>query len=134
MNNNVSDAAIGLFATGGAIVFLIIYSVMIIAMSVFLLVGMWKIFVKAGKGGWESLIPGYNFWVMSEISCKNNIMFFVFIFIPFLNFVSYFAFLIGLAKCFGKGTGFIIFNCIFPFIGIPVLGLGKAQYNEAYKL
>jgi len=133
MYNN-EDALIGLFGTVGGLIFFFIYSIIIIAINVVLIIGIWKTFVKAGRNGWESIIPVYNFWVLAETSCNNNILYFVFLFIPFLNFVSIFAISIGISKCFGKGIGFGIFTAFFPFIGFPVLGMGKAQYDETCKL
>lgn len=46
--------------TGGTIVSL--------AIAVFLLVSMWKLFTKAGKEGWKSLIPIYNFYTLIGIA------------------------------------------------------------------
>ena len=34
---------------------------------VLLLVASWRIFVKAGRPGWASLIPFYNLYVLCEI-------------------------------------------------------------------
>ncbi len=36
--------------------------------AVIQIIGMWKLFVKAGRGGWESLIPFYNIVVLFQIS------------------------------------------------------------------
>lgn len=41
-----------------------------ILVSIILLVGMWKMFVKAGKPGWACLIPIYNTIVMLQIVQK----------------------------------------------------------------
>lgn len=35
-----------------------------LAIVVFLIVGEWKLFVKAGKQGWKSIIPFYNTYVL----------------------------------------------------------------------
>ncbi|MCB6971876.1 MULTISPECIES: DUF5684 domain-containing protein [Butyricimonas] len=34
---------------------------------VLMLVSMWKIFEKAGRQGWEGIIPIYNIYVMLQI-------------------------------------------------------------------
>ncbi len=50
-----------LFAALGALaIFLVI---IIIAWAVFYYVGMWKLYVKAGKPGWAAIVPFYNDWV-----------------------------------------------------------------------
>ena len=39
-----------------------------LAISVLLIVAMWKIFQKAGKPGWAAIVPFYNSYVMYEIT------------------------------------------------------------------
>ena len=51
-NFDSSDAVLGGMLVGYLITFLVIYVLSVIAM--------WKIFTKAGKPGWASLIPIYN--------------------------------------------------------------------------
>ncbi|MBR6382429.1 MAG: hypothetical protein IKS56_00400 [Lachnospiraceae bacterium] len=136
-NSNSSDAMVALFAGGASIffiIFMIVYSVVLIGICTLLIVSLWKIFVKAGKPGWACLIPGYNFWVMSEIACNNNIMFFIFIFIPFLNFVALIAFIAGICRTFGKGVGFTILSVFFYLVTFPILAFGKSQYDPSKKL
>lgn len=40
------------------------------AITVMILVGFWKIFVKAGEKGWKSLIPVYNAYILCKIAGK----------------------------------------------------------------
>ena len=136
-NNSSSDALAVLFAAGGSILFIIfwiIYAVVLIAFIAVLIVSMWKIYVKAGKPGWASIIPVYNMWVLCEIAFNNNIMWFIFLFIPFLNLISMIAIMIGISKSFGKGTGFAILTIFFYVITFPILAFGKATYNPALKI
>lgn len=136
-NNSSSDALAVLFAAGGSILFIIfwiIYAVVLIAFIAILIVSMWKIYVKAGKPGWASIIPVYNMWVLCEIAFNNNIMWFIFLFIPFLNLISMIAIMIGISKSFGKGTGFAILTIFFYVITFPILAFGKATYNPALKI
>ena len=131
------EALASMLIAGGSIlyfIFLIVYSVVMIALSILLLIAMWKLFVKAGQPGWASLIPGYNFWVVCDIAFNNNIMWFVFMFIPFLNIVSLCASMYGIAKTFNKGTGFAILQIFFYVITLPILAFGKAEYNPGLKL
>ena len=51
-NFDSSDAVLGGMLVGYLITFLVIYVLAVIAM--------WKIFTKAGKPGWASLIPFLN--------------------------------------------------------------------------
>ena len=58
----------------GIIVILLV--LVIIACSVAIIIGEWKVFEKAGKPGWIALIPFYNNWTLFEISGVNP--FFIF--------------------------------------------------------
>ena len=57
---------------------------------------MWKLFAKAAKPGWASLVPIYNTIVMIEIAGKP-LWWFVLLLIPFVNVV--FGMLIALVAC-----------------------------------
>ena len=39
---------------------LIVYYIVALAFTVLVLVGLWKVFTKAGKPGWAGLIPFYS--------------------------------------------------------------------------
>lgn len=49
---------------GGSIFILLL----VIALYVVYVIGLWKLFKKAGKQGWEAIIPFYNTYVLVEIS------------------------------------------------------------------
>ena len=119
---------------GGSVIAVIIYFIIMMALCVLVYVSLWKVFVKAGKPGWAALIPIYNFWVLYEISFNNNIMWFIFLFIPGLNIVSFIASLIALCKVFNKGVGFIILTILLSGLTVPVLAFGKAEYCPENKM
>lgn len=110
------------------IVYLIIMLVSLVA-SIVVIIAQWKLFNKAGQHGWAAIIPFYNMWVMCDMVFENKILWFILLFIPFASFVSAIAIIIGFAKSFGKGVGFGIFTLFFPFIGLPILAFGKAEYE-----
>lgn len=99
-----------------------------IGFSILMIVSMWKIFTKAGKPGWASLIPIYNLIVCLEIGRKPMWWIFLFL-IPFANFVAAFVLLQGVAEAFGKGIGFTLGLIFLPFIFFPLLAFGDAQYS-----
>ena len=45
---------------------MVVYMILMLAISVFAIVSMWKVFKKAGKEGWAALIPIYNLVVLFQ--------------------------------------------------------------------
>lgn len=96
---------------------------------VILIAAMWKIYAKAGKPGWASLIPFYNVWVLLEIVGRPGWWILLF-FIPFVNIIVAILVSIDLAKSFGKSAVFgIVLLFIFNVIGYLMLGFGDAKYQ-----
>ena len=52
----------------------------------------------------------------------------ILILIPLVNIAIMFIINIALAKSFGKGTGFGIGLVLLPFIFVPLLAFGDAEY------
>jgi len=101
--------------------------VVYLAIVVFEIAAIWKIFTKAGQPGWAAIIPIYNSIVMLRIAGRPAWWFLLF-FVPVVNFVIAIIMLIDLAKAFGKGAGFAIGMLLLSFIFFPILGFGSAQY------
>jgi hypothetical protein len=93
---------------------LVVY-VIAAAAIVLVVVGTWRVFVKAGKPGWAALIPIYSLTVLSEIArSRNGLLFTTF----------------GVARAFGRGRGFGVGLAFLPFVFYPILGFGPARYLE----
>jgi ABC-type sulfate transport system permease subunit len=90
------------------------------------LIGLWKIFEKAGKPGWAALIPIYNAVVLLEI-IDRPIWWLILLFCVGPVFGVIVA--LELAKSFGKGIGFAVGMILVPFIFYPMLGFGDAKYQ-----
>lgn len=122
-NFNSSDALLGGMLAGYLIAFLVIYVLAVIAM--------WKIFTKAGKPGWASLIPVYNIIVMYQIVGLNPLLV-ILLFIPFINGIAAIILsiiqCIRLSKAFGKGTGFTLGLIFLSPIFLLILGFGNDKY------
>lgn len=97
--------------------------------SVLMIVAMWKIFTKAGKPGWHSIIPFLNMYDLVEISGYNGWMFLLFC-IPFANIVMLILVFLGLAKNFGKSTGFAIGLIFLSVIFLLILAFDSSVYNK----
>ena len=65
----------------------------------------WKMFTKAGKLGWASIIPIYNIIVLFDI-IKKPMWWIAMFFIPIVNIIFVYKFSVALANKFGKGAGF----------------------------
>ncbi len=96
-------------------------------LMVIIIISGWKLFSKAGKPGWASIIPIYNTVVLLEIVGKPA-WWVILMFIPFVNGIVslYIAHL--LSKAFGKSAGFTIGLIVLPFIFLPILAFGNSQY------
>jgi len=104
-------------------------SIIILIVVVVTIVGLWKVFTKAGKPGWAAIVPIYNNIVMLEIAGKPLWWVFLY-FIPVVNIVIPIIVSIEIAKKFGKSGAFgVIALWLFAPIGYLILGFGKAQYQ-----
>jgi len=121
-----ADGAAAAAAAGGGIVAMLFQ----IAFLVLIIACMWKIFTKAGKPGWAAIIPFYNIWVLVEV-CGKSPVWFVLMLIPCVNFIVSILLYVELAKVFGKGAGYAIGLILLPFIFLPILAFGDAQYQGA---
>ena len=104
------------------------FPLLMLAMVVFVLASVWRVFTKAGKPGWASLIPIYNMVVMLEI-VGRPIWWILLMFIPFVNMIVGFILMVDMAKAFGKGAGFGLGLFFLGFIFYPILALGADSYQ-----
>lgn len=95
-----------------------------LAVSVFMIICIWKIFKKAGKGGWESIIPVYNFIVMLQIT-ELPMWYIALLFVPIAQVYALIKMNIELAKKFGQEGGFAALLILVPVVGYPILAFGK---------
>lgn len=105
-----------------------LFWIICLAVIVFYIATMWKIFEKAGKPGWASIIPIYNTIVLLQISGKPGWWVLLYL-IPVVNIVIAIIATLGLAHNFGKGTGFAIGLMLLGFIFLPILAWGDAEYQ-----
>ena len=103
-------------------------SIVGLLVAVLVIAGMWKVFTKAGKPGWAAIIPIYNMITLLQIAGKP-VWWFLLFFIPIVNIVLAVMVMIGIAKAFGKGTGFALGLLFLSPIFIPILGFSDAQYT-----
>ena len=110
----------GELGTGGTLVVLAILIVMIAAV--------WRVFTKAGQPGWALFIPIYNAIVWLRV-CGKPGWWVILLFIPIVNFIITLLASLGMAKNFGKGSGFGIGLWLLGRIFLLILAFGDAKYQ-----
>ena len=104
----------GIFAGIGGLLYMVLFVLSII--------GFWKLFEKAGKPGWASLIPIYNIIVMFEIIGKPLWQLVLF-FIPLANIYVFITLMVGMCKSYGKyGIGNYLFAIFLSPIAFTLWG------------
>lgn len=121
--------------------------VIILGLFILYIVGLWNLFQKAGRKGWEAIIPFYNTWVLVEISGLawwyaliimlsslisikdiENFDFIVSIASVVATFFAYY----NISKKLHKDVGFTILMTLFPVIMIPLVGLSSNyQFDDS---
>ena len=112
--------------------FISAYIIFFVALSAFMVICWWKIFKKAGKEGWEAIIPIYTNIVALQIT--NNPMWLIVVFlVPGLNAIGLplYSILvaINLSKAFNKEGTFALLLIFVPIVGYPILAFGKDKYH-----
>ena len=111
----------------------IIGGVIYLAVIVLIIASLWKIFTKAGRPGWESLIPIYNIYIITVKIAEKPGWWVVMFLIPFVNLVFAILVYIEVAKKFGKSSGFGVGLALLSPIFAPILAFGDAQYLDGGK-
>ncbi len=144
-NGAGEDALFGGLAAvlGGALIFFLL---IVIAVVVFIIIATVKVYKKAGKAGWEAIIPYYSNWVLCEIAGVKWWFFLIMsatsicgilglvILEPLAALVSLagsFAVHYNLALKFGKdAVGYGIGLTLLPVVFYPILAFGDATFND----
>lgn len=110
-----------------ALAFSGVYFIIAMAIAVLVIVATWKLFVKAGKPGWASIVPFYSTYCLFQISFGNGWLFLL-SFVPCVNVVIFFMLYFKLAKAFGQGGAFAIGLIFLNPIFMLILGFGDSEY------
>jgi hypothetical protein len=121
MNNTSNSASVG------AGIFGLFALAIWLTVIVLVIAGWWKMFTKAGKPGWDSIIPIYNTIVLIDIAGKP-LWWIILCFIPFVTIVILIMVLAGVSRNFGRGVGTTLGLIFLPLIFYPMLGFGSASY------
>jgi|GEM_PF-440632 len=94
----------------------------------FLYACMWRIFEKAGRPGWQVVIPVYSNWVLFEIVRLPGWLVLI-MFVPYLGQIVLLWAIFRLGKAFGKSNMFSVLLVIFLPILLPMLAFGSDQFQ-----
>lgn len=97
------------------------------AFALIQLIALWRIFSKAGKPGWASIIPIYNLYVLLKIVGKPG-WWILLMLVPVVNFFIAIKTVHLLSKSFGKDLGFTLGLLFLSILFYPVLAFGGAKY------
>lgn len=124
--------------------FFIILAIILIAFVIVATIANWKVYKKAGRNGWECIIPFYSYWVLTEIAGLEWWWFLLAIVDSIIsilgfedlsslgNLVSLFAsfnIYFNIARKFNKNKKISICAGIFSGIFVLIFGFSK---NEVY--
>ena len=120
--------------SAGLIAFFAAFALVFAAIAVVTLIGMWKVFTKAGHPGWAVLIPIYNLILLLRIA--GLAWYWVFtpliVLIPFLGAIAYLVWVVWvhhrISTRFGQGVGFTIGLTLLSPIFWLILGFGSSKY------
>ena len=126
---SANNAAIGAFAALGVVLIL-----MILAVALLVVIGMWKVFTKAGQPGWAAIIPFYNVIVLLRVAGLPWYWVFA-LFLQIIPIIGQLAFMVLTVMClhristrFGQGVGFTIGLTLLSPIFFLILGFGSFKY------
>ena len=119
-----SSGAAGLALFGFSAVMMLIA----LAIAVVCIVGLWKVFVKAGHPGWAVLIPIYNGYILLKIAGRPGWWLLLYL-IPIVNLVIAIIVAIDIAKAFGQSAAWgVVLLFLLSAIGYLMLGFGNYRY------
>ena len=94
-------------------------------LGILITIGLWKLFQKAGRPGWESLIPVYNIYIILKLSGRPWWLL-PLLLIPGINLIVGLGIMIDFIKSYGKfkmsQNAAVV---LLPFIYLPKWGFDK---------
>lgn len=118
--------------------FLLGILVVVVFIIILEVVGRWNLFKKAGRNGWEAIIPFYSSWVYVEIAELNWWYFLLVIASSFATIlegfesIGYLVSIVGIFFCnyniskkLHRDAFFAVLMTLFPFIMLPMIGFSK---------
>lgn len=122
-SNGISDLFASIF-TGTT-------NLLLLAFYVLVVIGLWKVFTKAGFPGILAIIPIVNVIFLVRIAGMSGWWALLYL-IPIVGFIFGIIVSVRIGENFGKGALFSFFLLfVFPYIGYLILGFGESRYRRA---
>jgi len=87
--------------------------------------GLWKLFIKAGRPGWEALVPFYREYVITKITGRAAWPV-ILLLVPLLNIFVAISLYLDFVKSFGKRSFWEHFaTIVLPFVVFPLWGTDR---------
>jgi hypothetical protein len=101
-----------------------------LVMTVLTVVGLWKMFSKAGYPGWAAIVPFYNLYVLVKVAGRSG-WWMLLLFIPLVNLIVGIVLAFDLARRFGHGAGYALGLIFLTPLFVLLLGFGGDGYQQA---
>lgn len=108
-------------------IYYIILAVVLLAILVFTMISLAKIYRKANRSGISAIIPIYNYIVLLEITNLPT-WYFILLLIPGVNIIVNVFIMMELARLFRKSKAFGLGLTFLPFIFYPILAFNNSEY------
>lgn len=129
-----NDAAVATGVAAAIMAFFAAFFLVFVVIGIVTLIGMWKVFAKAGQPGWAVLIPVYNFIILLRIAGLPWYWVFtpLIVLIPILGAIAYLVWVVWvhhrISTNFGQGVGYTIGLTLLAPIFWLILGFGSSKY------
>jgi hypothetical protein len=99
-----------------------------LALIVFMIAAVWKVYTKAGEPGWASIIPIYNGMVFARIGGKPE-WWGLLMCIPLAGVIFAIIVCVRVAENFRRSAAFGLGLAFLGFIFFPILGFGSSRFR-----
>jgi cytochrome bd-type quinol oxidase subunit 2 len=105
-----------------------LWTIIVLAVVVLSIAGLWMMFQKAGEAGWKSIIPIWNTLVILKMVGREW-WWIILLIIPIVGFVVWIIVMNDLSKSFGHGVGFTLGLIFLSIIFLFILAFGSSMYR-----
>ena len=105
-----------------------LWTIIVLAVVVLSIAGLWMMFQKAGEAGWKSIIPIWNTLVILKMVGREW-WWIILLIVPIVGFVVWIIVMNDLSKSFGHGVGFTLGLIFLSIIFLFILAFGSSMYR-----